>query len=688
MLKPFAESARALATGPLTWRTWTGLIAVPLIVMGLLTWAFWTPDTNHGTAKAAVVNNDEPVTVNGQTIPLGRQLAGDLTHSGDSAYTWVLTDAGDAASGLADGSYAATVTIPPDFSARATSAATGKPLDARQAQLRVRTSDAAGVTDPGLADQLAQATQRTLDQQVVETYLDNIYVGFTTIHGQVNQAADGAAQLADGTGQLAPGAKKLADGSAQLSSAAGQLSAGASQLADGTAQLATGSKKLSAGLTQAEQDTAQLPALTRQLASGADQVADGNEQLAATVVPLANRIIAAIDTLPSAGSAAAQFSRLADDCAADGGTASFCRDLRQAADRFTADAQKIDNTKATVRANAVKARDSIQALATGARQVANGNAQLADKSTTLAAGIASAATGARQLDSGVRQADTGARKLATGSGQLAGGAKELATGAGQLNDGVTKVDDGAHELAAQLDKGRDQVPTYTDAERAHLKTVAADPSTATTDGTRVGTLALTLFAALALWALALATYIVTQAVPDAVLTAREPTWRIILRAALPGATAAALAALAIAAIAVPVLKLGFGGGAGFLLIALLAASAFVALNQAATAIFGRAGRLASLAVLVLTGATGIVSTLPGPLYSLAGYLPTHGAVLALRGAATDGTGLTTGIAELAAWLLVGTLASILITDRRRYLSTKKLRLSRTSDSGLVSVYDG
>ncbi|WP_372669221.1 YhgE/Pip family protein [Amycolatopsis kentuckyensis] len=647
MLKPFANSARASATGPLTWRTWAGLIAVPLIVMGLLTWAFWTPDANHGTAKAAVVNNDEPVQVNGQTIPLGRQLAGYLTHSEDSAYDWVLTDAGDAAAGLADGSYAATVTIPKDFSARATSSATAKPLEARQAQLRVQTSDAAGVGDPGLAGHIAQATRRTLDQQVVETYLDNVYVGFTTLHQQVGQAADGAGQLAGGTRQLAD--------------AAGQLSTGADQLADGTAQLAAGSGKLSSGLTQAERDTAQLPALTRQLAGGADQVADGNEQLAGVVVPLANRIIAAIDAVPSAGDAAKQFRRLADECT---GTAAFCAELRQAADRFTTDAGKIDGVKAAVRANAVKARDSVQALASGARKVADGNAQLAAKSGQLAAGIASAANGARQLDSGVRQANSGARKLASG--------------AGQLTDGAKKVDDGAQDLATQLAKGRDQVPSYTDAERAHLKTVAANPSTAATDGTPIGTLALTLFAALALWALALATYIVTRAVPDAVLTAREPTWRIILRAAIPGATAAALAALAITAIAVPVLELGFAGTIGFLLIALLAASAFVALNQAATAIFGRAGRIASLAVLVLAGATGVVSTLPGPLYTLAGYLPTHGAVLALRAAATDGTGLTTGVAQLAAWLLVGTLVSILVTDRRRYLSTKSVRLPATA----------
>lgn len=644
MLKPFANSARALAAGPLTWKTWTGLIIVPVIVMGLLTWALWSPEADHGTATAAVVNQDEPVKVNGQTIPLGRELAGNLTHDENSAYTWVLTDSSDAAEGLDDGTYAAVVTIPKDFSARATSSATGKPLDAKKAKLNIQTSANAGVADPALSEKVAEATQHTLDQQVVETYLDNVYVGFTSIHDQLNKAADGASQLADGT--------------SQLRTAAAQLSDGASDLASGTTRLASGSAELSDGLSQAERDTAELPSLTRQLADGAEQVAQGNEQLAATVVPLANRIIAAIDALPSAATAATEFQRLADECT---GTPEFCQALTQQAAQFTTDAGKIDSAKATVRANAVQVRDGIKALATGARKVANGNAELADQAKTLTAGIASAADGARQLDDGMQQANTGAH--------------QLSSGASQLSDGVVKVDDGTQQLATSLNDGRDDVPSYTDEERAHLKTVAADPTTATVDSTPLGTLTVTLFAVLALWALALATYIITRAVPDAVLTAREPTWRIIVRSAIPGATAAALAGLVITAIAAPVLDLSVASTVGFLAVALLAAGSFVALNQAATGIFGRPGRLASLAVLVLAAATGILSTLPGPLYDLAGYLPTHGAVIALRATATGGPGLVGGIVELGVWLAIGTLATIVVTDRRRYLSTKQLRHS-------------
>jgi putative membrane protein len=244
--------------------------------------------------------------------------------------------------------------------------------------------------------------------------------------------------------------------------------------------------------------------------------------------------------------------------------------------------------------------------------------------------------------------------------------QQLADGSQQLSTGTGKVNDGAQQLASSLDKGRGQVPSYTDAERSHLKAVAASPTMTAMDSTPSNTLAITLFAVLALWALALATYLVTRAVPHAVLTAREPTWLIIIRAALPGATAAALTAVAITAIAVPALHLGVGASFEFLGVALLAAFAFVSLNQAVTAVFGRAGRLASLAVLVLASA---------PLYTLADYLPTQGAVLGLRAAATGDAGLYTGIAELAAWLVVGVLAAILVTDRRRYLSTRRLRLA-------------
>ncbi|ADD42993.1 YhgE/Pip family protein [Stackebrandtia nassauensis] len=649
MFTPFADSARAIASGPLTWKTWTGLIVLPLLVMGSLTWALSAIDADHGTATAAVVNNDKPVKVKGQTIPLGRELAGDLTHNDDSSYDWVLTDAEDAKTGLAEGEYAAVVTIPENFSARGTSAATAEPLDADRAILEVETTDAAGVADPMVSEDVALSTTRSLDKQVVETYLDNVYIAFNTIHDKLEQAATGANRLADGTGELKSGAAKLSDG--------------ADTLADATGKLKSGAGELAGGLGDAESATAKLPELTKQLAEGADKVADGNEKLADTVVPLANKIIKAIDALPSATDAADKFQKFAARCDANGGNAKFCDDLQKAADTFSDNASAIDEGIDSVRSNVVDTRDAIKKLAAGARKVADGNAKLAEKAAPLAEGIADAADGARQLSGG-------ASKIDKGAGQLS-------SGADRLSDGASQVDEGARELAEGLLSGLDAIPNYTDEERDHLKTVAADPTAATMNGTPFNTLSITLFAALALWALALAVYIVTRAVPGQILTSREPSWRIIIRAALPGACAAALAALAITAIAWPVLELSPARALTFGAVALLAALAFTVVNQAAVAIFGRAGRMASLAVLVLTAALGIVSTVPSPLYDLAGYLPTHGAIIALRAAASGGAGLTEGVTQLAVWLGIGAVAAVIVTDRRRYLSPRRLRLAQT-----------
>ncbi|MEV0893771.1 YhgE/Pip family protein [Promicromonospora sp. NPDC050262] len=732
MTMSFAASARSLTTRPLTWRTWTALVAVPLLVMGLLTWAFWSPGTDHQTARAAVVNNDEPVEVNGQQIPLGRTLAGNLTHDDDSAYAWVLTDASDARDGLDSGTYAAVVTIPKDFSAQGMSAATADdPMDAVQAGLDVQTTTAAGVADPYLAGGVADDTQDALNQTIVESYLGTIYGSFTTLHQQLGDASDSAGQLADGTAQLSDGADELsggvdqvADGADELSGGAGTLAAGTGQLAAGSAglasgasvlagatgdlaagagQVADGTAALSSGLDDAAQRAARLPAAAQELADGADRVADGTKRLADRVVPVADRAIDGLDRLPDTRDVVAELDRLAERC----GTSvvadrDFCQALERAAGRADSAAQRIEDGRARVRADVVSARDAVQALRTGSRQVARGNAELATRSAELAAGIASAASaaddlnagaqgvasgagqvdsaagqlavGAADLDSGVAQTNAAAQQVAVGASGLAAGADDLVPGADQVASGAHDADDGAHQLASGLSDAVGQVPTYTDDEQDHLSAVASDPTTSTTTSAPFGVLSIALFSALALWALALVTYLATRPLPAGILTSREPTWRLTLRAAVPGSIAAASAALVISAVAIPVLRLHLSAAVGFVLVALLSAATFVALNQALAAIFGPAGRLASLAVAVLTVATGVVTTLPGPLYALADVLPTHGAIIALRAVTTDSAGLAGGVAELVAWLVVGLLATIVVTDRRRYVSPRRLRL--------------
>jgi putative membrane protein len=149
----------------------------------------------------------------------------------------------------------------------------------------------------------------------------------------------------------------------------------------------------------------------------------------------------------------------------------------------------------------------------------------------------------------------------------------------QLETGIGKLSDGAHQLATQLAQGRDQVPVYDQSQRDRLKDVAATPAVAITDNTDLGAAVAAVAVALAPWACALCTYVITRAVPAAVLTSREPTWLIVARAAMPAATVAMLAACALSVILIPILDLSVGRWFQLLGVTLLTALTFMALNQ-------------------------------------------------------------------------------------------------------------
>ena len=88
-------------------------------------------------------------------------------------------------------------------------------------------------------------------------YLDNVYLGFTTMGKQFVTVADGAQQLADGSAKLTDGLGQAADGGDQLASGLGQAASGGKTLSDAGAPLASGASQLASGMnTMADADRA------------------------------------------------------------------------------------------------------------------------------------------------------------------------------------------------------------------------------------------------------------------------------------------------------------------------------------------------------------------------------------------------------------------------------------------------
>lgn len=268
-----SAAARSLIerTSRRTWAKMLGLLLVPLLVAGVVLAIANRHDDNLGKVSGAIVNLDQAVQINGQTVPMGRQLSAALVDRDDVNIDWVLADAASGEEGLDSGEYAVLVTIPANFSAAATSYSKTA-AQAHQATIDIRTSDASSVADAVVARQIAEQASTALNATLTGGYLENIYLGFNTMGQQLTTMANGATQLSSGAAKLSSGVSKASDGAQQagdgmvkLDDAGGQLNSGASQLSSGATQLSSGVTRYTDGVAQ--------------LGTGIGQLSDGLAKL-------------------------------------------------------------------------------------------------------------------------------------------------------------------------------------------------------------------------------------------------------------------------------------------------------------------------------------------------------------------------------------------------------------------------
>ncbi|WP_214403889.1 YhgE/Pip domain-containing protein [Pseudonocardia lacus] len=612
-------SVERATAGRAGWRSLLGILLVPLVVAGVLVWALWDPQDRLDTMTAAIVNLDEPVTVEGQLVPLGRQLTAGLVGADEPNYDWVITDADSAADGLADGRFAAVVTIPADFSAAATSPS-GTAAAARRATIDVTTSDRSRLVDDALSTAVTSTAADVLGTQLTATYLENVYLGFGTLGDGLADAATGANGLADGAGGLADGIDELASGVSRLAGGADELADGAGQLATGIGRTDDGAGQLADGLAQLAAGARQLPSEAdgQALAGGATQVAEG---------------LGALDS--ALGQQAGGLEQLSTACAGSGAAPEFCAQLAASATGLRTTA------------------DGVGQLTGGARTVAGAVGGLGQGLPALRTGIEQSATGAAALAQGTGQLAAGANDLAGGARRLAGGIDDLGGGTGQLADGARQLSDGAVQLSDGLDEAIAQLPRYTESEGRTLAEVVADPVETQGSTSLFGSSGLPYYAALALWLGALATFVALRATPATALGAARSPLALALRSLRPAALVGAGQGVLVAAVLAPQLD----GSAGAVLalggLAALAGVAFAAVVQGLVAAFRGTGRFAAVVVAVVTLATGVVSTTPAALDGLAGLFPTAQAVDGLRGIVTGSGGVWSAAVGLLVWAAAG-----------------------------------
>ena len=309
--------------------TLVALLFVPLIVVGTLMWGLWNPTDRLENVTAAIVNNDEPVTINGQLTPLGRLLTAGLVDGADGAsnYNWVITNDAGATKGLENGDYVAVVTIPKNFSEVATSSFSDA-SNPQQAIIDVTSSDKSRLVDDAITTAITSTAVTMLNQQLSASYIENVLIGFSTLSESLGKAASGAHELSSGISSLADGANQLSTGASQFSngmwalqSQAAAIPGNAQTLADGLAGLsatctqvvvapaqaqfcgglaglAGGTGALAGGLTELSGGITKLAAGSTGIATGVEGIASGTTAVAGGSADLANGLDTAVENIP------------------------------------------------------------------------------------------------------------------------------------------------------------------------------------------------------------------------------------------------------------------------------------------------------------------------------------------------------------------------------------------------------
>lgn len=602
-----AGVSRLRGSKAVNWRTILGLLLVPLTAAGVLLWGLWNPTDRLDTVTAAVVNLDEPVTIDGQMVPLGRVLAAELIDGdADTNFTWQLTDEEDSEKGLKDGRYATVVTIPENFSAAATSASKDVKT-AKKATIDIQTSDRGRLLDSALSNIVTTTATSVLNAQLGEQFVGGVFVGMNEIGKGIGGAADGATQLANG-------GAALADGADQLASGANELANGTQQLASGTSDLATGAAGIAGGVSD--------------LAAGAHGILNGD---GTATNPGLNSVAANLN----------QYTQGVNDAidGLQGGIASAIAPLEQLRDAINDGVIVVDDPATAVAALNMLI-EGLQDPAAAAKLEAMKAAgpALSAGVTGYAGGLSELANGADKLAGGAGQLASGAAELAAGTPTLAAGTSQLAGGITGLADGAHKAADGSSELADGLHKAADEIPSYSKSERERLAELATKPVEAKGASDELFNAAgVPLFAGIALWAGAFASFLVLAPLWRRTREAARGVGYVTMRSAWPAAVIGAAQGAFVGAILPILMGYSFTQGLSFFGIATLAGLAFSLVNQGLSALLGGFGRFLSFALLVIAFAIGVISTAP-PLLQAIGDASPIGALFDGFQAIAMGTG--------------------------------------------------
>ena len=369
------------------------IIAIPAIYTTLFLGSMWDPYGKLDELPVAVVNLDEPVEYEGETLNVGQKLVDKLKEDGSLCFNF--TDADQAKRGLKNGTYYMVITVPKNFSENATTLMDTVP---KKMELDYKTNPGTNYIAMKMSETALEKIKTSVAQEVTKTYAE-------TIFDKISEAGDGMKDAADGAGVIYDGTEKLSDGNKTISDNLKTLSEGTLTFKDGTSELKVGLSSYLDGVNQLSDGSTTLANGATSLLTGALKLNDG-----------ANSLSDGTKTLTS-GTATLE---------------SGAKTLESGLKTYTDGVKQANDGAAALNANS-------SALTAGAQQLTAGNEQLSSGSSQLLAGL-------NLMSSTVKSGLPSEDKIT----ELSGGLDTYSAAIGKMNDELQNTSLPSEEELAAL----------------------------------------------------------------------------------------------------------------------------------------------------------------------------------------------------------------------------------------------
>ncbi|NLR12196.1 ABC transporter permease [Lactobacillus sp. ZJLC29-4] len=289
------------------------IMFIPFLYSIFFLKSVWDPYGETGSLPVAVVNQDKPVTYQGQKLNVGDQTITNLKKNDQLG--WKFVSAKTAADGLKHHKYYTVITIPKNFSANAATALDKHP---KKMTFTYKTNGSANYIAQVMSEVGSSKLDSEIRAKVTKAYAQATFKQIYAVGQGMDKAAKGSAKLKDGTvtltdglntyttgvhtlnnglqqmktsvKPLATGIQKLSNGSQTLQSGLAKYTSGVGQYANGVNQYTGGVAKLSAGMPKLLDGTSQLSAGAKTLNTGVYTYVNGVYQLNSGIGTLSNKV--------------------------------------------------------------------------------------------------------------------------------------------------------------------------------------------------------------------------------------------------------------------------------------------------------------------------------------------------------------------------------------------------------------